>query len=121
MKTQREAIIPGHPRWQEFIDQFYTLRSLGPGLEGTRAVLHEMPDISVNRSVREMQALGGDNDVEVFFNLIVLEGTSHMQMHLELEEAIPGGNFFSTPLETVRVMVREQLQGQSCARCENCN
>jgi hypothetical protein len=58
---------------------------------------------------------GGDNDVEVFFNLILLEGTSPLHLHWERGKTVPGETFFSVPLERVRAELRAWLKRHKSA------
>jgi len=70
-RTRREVIVPGHRRWDEFVDRFSRLRSNGPGLAGTMRALQRMGNVDVEGTLEAMRNHGAYDDGEVALNLIL--------------------------------------------------
>jgi hypothetical protein len=65
MPNTEEVIVPGHPRWPEFISRLSRARICFGNTEQARRTLAGMADVDVEGSLRELARLGGACDCQI--------------------------------------------------------
>jgi hypothetical protein len=65
-----EIMVPGHPRWCEFLDELSKASRCARTTEHARAVLVAMEGVDASASLRALQELGGTCDCAILFDLV---------------------------------------------------
>jgi len=67
--VKSEIMVPGHPRWCEFLDQLSRADRCVRTTEKSEAVLSAMRGFDVETSIRALRELGGTCDCAILFGL----------------------------------------------------
>jgi len=65
MRGSDEIIVPGHPRWSEFVSKLSRARICFGTTDQARLTLAGMGDVNVEGSLRELARLGGTCDCQI--------------------------------------------------------
>ena len=65
MRDSEKIMVPGHPRWPEFISRLSHARICFGNTRQARLTLAGMADIDVEGSLRELARLGGACDCQI--------------------------------------------------------
>jgi len=76
MRGSDEIIVPGHPRWSEFVSKLSRARICFGTTDQARLTLAGMGDVNVEGSLRELARLGGTCDCQI--ELDVARSTASM-------------------------------------------
>ena len=63
------TLLPGHPRWGEFVSRLSAVERCDKTTEHARAVLAGMGDIDVGASLLALRELGGYCDCSILYDL----------------------------------------------------
>lgn len=66
-------MVPGHPRWREFIAQLSKVERCDRTTAHAREVLGRMSGVDVERSLRALERMGGYCDCAIVFDLAACE------------------------------------------------
>ena len=70
MRGSDEIIIPGHPRWSEFVSRLSRAQFCFGTTEQARSALAGMPDVNVERSLHALARLGGTCDCQIELDIV---------------------------------------------------
>jgi len=65
MRGNDEIIVPGHPRWSEFLSGLSRAHICFGTTEQARSALAGMPDVNVEGSLHALARLGGTCDCQI--------------------------------------------------------
>lgn len=72
MPGSEEIIVPGHPRWPEFLSELGRARICFGTTEQARLTLASMSGVDVDGSLRALARLGGTCDCQIELDLAPL-------------------------------------------------
>jgi hypothetical protein len=69
MRSSDDIIVPGHPRWPEFLSRLSRARICFGTTKQARLTLAGMTGVDVEESLRELAHLGGTCDCQIELDL----------------------------------------------------
>ena len=70
MRSSDEIVVPGHPRWSEFVSRLNRARFCFGTTEQARSALAGMADVNVDGSLHALARLGGTCDCQIELDVV---------------------------------------------------